>query len=461
MMICPKCITNNPNESNYCLNCGYKINDSKIELNKLNYLFFFDIETTGLIDDDGPYFNYIGYPRLVQIGWLIYDINENKIRKKKSHIIKPNGYSISEESLNIHGITDYIAHNKGIDIFYALGDFYRDMIYSDMIFAHNLSFDKRIMSVYLNLYGFEDVFNMKPCFCTMELSKKYCAITDGVYADYKFPKLSELYSKLFPWRSLPTNLHDALVDSEITLICFVEMLNRNIIEKKKFDFIHFLKEKTLNSYRYVDDVEKIVLDNKTNFWGWDQIRNYNHIKLANNYIKSSSINGKIEYFDEVTKNTIYRYEIDKGIVQIIDWKNGNLILELDVILKRFNRINPEILNSFGIHPSEINNIDTNVGIRFTTGNNYDKYLTIHKESIPFIDYESDNNSCNLEFNMRLSIQGCFVQLLKINIGEIAFIDKWLVNQSGHDLKGGFTNRNVEYIGRKIGNSRDLSVYEIM
>ena len=79
----------------------------------------FDTETTGL-----PLFrvspnesNFKDWPYIVQLSYIIYDTTENKIVTTYNAIIKlPEDVTISEETSNIHGITNGISQKSGFDI---------------------------------------------------------------------------------------------------------------------------------------------------------------------------------------------------------------------------------------------------------------------------------------------------------------------------------------------------------
>ena len=70
------------------------------------YLFFFDTETTGLPKSwTAPPADVENWPYIVQIAWVIFDIEENII-KEQSYIVKPEGYTIPESASKIHRITN-------------------------------------------------------------------------------------------------------------------------------------------------------------------------------------------------------------------------------------------------------------------------------------------------------------------------------------------------------------------
>ena len=76
------------------------------------YLFF-DTETTGLPRDyNAPVHNVENWPRMVQIAWLIYDYDGQKL-DSKDFIIKPEGYTIPKNVVDIHNISTVRAMKEG------------------------------------------------------------------------------------------------------------------------------------------------------------------------------------------------------------------------------------------------------------------------------------------------------------------------------------------------------------
>ena len=62
----------------------------------------------------------------------------------------------------------------------------------------------------------------------MQASTDYCAIpSNSPYGGYKWPKLEELYRKLFG--CMFDNAHDALADVEATKKCYFELLDRGLL----------------------------------------------------------------------------------------------------------------------------------------------------------------------------------------------------------------------------------------
>lgn len=187
---------------------------------------FFDTETTGLPKNwKASYKELNNWPRLVQIAWIVADINGN-ILSENSFIIKPQNFSIPDEATKVHKISTQKAIQNGSDIQLILKKFNESVSSSDYIVAHNINFDINVVASELfRLQIDSEIFDKKQI-CTMEQTTNFCKLP-GNYG-YKFPKLSELYQKLF--HSTFDEAHDASVDVKATLKCFYELLKTKTIK---------------------------------------------------------------------------------------------------------------------------------------------------------------------------------------------------------------------------------------
>ena len=189
------------------------------------YLFF-DTETTGLpINWKAPVTDLNNWPRLVQLAYLRFDNNGNKI-SEGDFIIKPNGFNIPVDSSRIHGITTERALNEGVDLQKVLSHFYELVNETRTLVAHNMSFDEKIVGSEFLRNGFNNCINTKPKICTMESTTYFCNIP-GFYGKPKWPKLSELHYKLFGFEF--EEAHNAMVDINATAKCFWELKKKGII----------------------------------------------------------------------------------------------------------------------------------------------------------------------------------------------------------------------------------------
>lgn len=189
------------------------------------YLFF-DTETTGLPRDwKAPVTDLNNWPRLVQLAYLQFDNNGNKI-SEGDFIIKPSGFIIPMESSNIHGITHEKAMNEGVDLHNVLIDFHALINNSQTLVAHNMSFDEKIVGSEFLRNGFHNTIPSKPKICTMEKTTYFCNIP-GFYGKPKWPKLSELHYKLFGFEF--EEAHNAMIDINATAKCFWELKRIGVI----------------------------------------------------------------------------------------------------------------------------------------------------------------------------------------------------------------------------------------
>ena len=188
------------------------------------YLFF-DTETTGLPRNwKAPVSDLNNWPRLVQLAWLHYDKDGNKI-SGNNFIIKPDGFTIPSDASRIHGISNDRAMSEGVGLQGVLNDFQNLITQSSYLVAHNMSFDEKIVGAEFLRKNMTNGIATKNKICTMEKSTNYCKL-DGPYG-YKWPKLSELHYKLFGTGF--EEAHNAAVDITATSKCFWQMKKLGVI----------------------------------------------------------------------------------------------------------------------------------------------------------------------------------------------------------------------------------------
>ena len=197
----------------------------------------FDSETTGLSQTQiiSPSTIHL-WPHVVQFSYIVFDTESNKIVKIKDSIIKvPDGFIITEENAKIHGITTEISLAKGTSLQPVLEEFFTDFDTCDHIVGHNVSFDINMIKAELQrlimnsfnekLQEYLTTINTSTKFyCTMQETIELCAIEmkDKYGRPYKkFPKLVELYQKMFG--VTPKNLHNSLNDVIVCLRCFIKL----------------------------------------------------------------------------------------------------------------------------------------------------------------------------------------------------------------------------------------------
>jgi DNA polymerase III subunit epsilon len=182
-------------------------------------LLFFDTETTGLPKNwKAPVTDLNNWPRLVQIAFLLYDRDGNRV-SERNYIIKPEGFKIPADVVRIHGITHEKATSEGRDLRSVLEEFREFADRSRYLVAHNINFDEKIVGAELLRSKMANCILAKNKICTMLTTTDFCKIK-GPYG-YKWPSLPELHFKLF--RETFDEAHDAMVDINATARCFWEL----------------------------------------------------------------------------------------------------------------------------------------------------------------------------------------------------------------------------------------------
>jgi len=192
-----------------------------------HYLFF-DTETTGLPRNyKAPVTDSDNWPRLIQLSWIITDIDGKSILERNV-LIRPNGYKIPSDVSKLTGITTEKALNEGFDITEVLMEFLSDFEKVNTIVGHNIDFDLNIVRAEFYRLKIKENLEAKPSVCTMKSSTDFCKLPG--YYGYRFPKLQVLYKKLFGEEF--NNAHNAASDVAATRRCFFELLKRGIIITK-------------------------------------------------------------------------------------------------------------------------------------------------------------------------------------------------------------------------------------
>ena len=120
-----------------------------------NFLFF-DLETTGLLKAKKSEIDFRKseqFPEIVQMSWQLYSFEKNKFGHldTKNYIIKPDGYTIPDESSKIHGITNDRALEEGVAKKEVLEDFVTTLMVNPKTYlvCHNIEFDVTVLFYHL------------------------------------------------------------------------------------------------------------------------------------------------------------------------------------------------------------------------------------------------------------------------------------------------------------------------
>ena len=166
----------------------------------------FDFETTGIPawkdQSDAEH-----QPHIVEVAALLYDTAGNIIDRYQA-IVRPNGWEISPEMTEIHGITMEQAMDEGIPEAEALDGFLAIHARASIRVAHNATFDDRIARIAISRYHSKELADSfkesTEKFCTCQKSREPVGLK-------KLPTLAEAY-KHFTGEDL-VEAHRAMPDA--------------------------------------------------------------------------------------------------------------------------------------------------------------------------------------------------------------------------------------------------------
>jgi len=189
----------------------------------------FDTETTGLPRNyNAPLTDFDNWPRMVQIAWQLHDAN-GALLHFDSIIIKPEGYTIPFNAEQIHGISTKRALDEGKDLKNVLNEFIEIVNKCQYLCGHNIEFDINIIGAEFLRVGLPNVFEGKASIDTKsDETTAFCAIPGGKGGKFKWPTLTELYTKLF--NESFAEAHNAAFDVQATTKAFFEIIKRGIIK---------------------------------------------------------------------------------------------------------------------------------------------------------------------------------------------------------------------------------------
>lgn len=174
-----------------------------------------DVETTGLPDFKLPA-DHPSQPHMASLTMLLTD-EALEVTGTYSHLIKPDGWTISPEITAINGLTTERCEAEGVPILDALAR-YTDVVKAGYIFvAYNAQFDLKTVRGQLRRAGLPDLFEETPNICAMRAAKGLGVEKAG---DKKggFPKLSDVYRHFF--KREMDDAHTSLADATACLDVF-------------------------------------------------------------------------------------------------------------------------------------------------------------------------------------------------------------------------------------------------
>lgn len=189
-------------------------------------IIVFDTETTGFPSSSLPLEQQ---PYVCQFAAIVYqfDFGTGELNEifREDQLIKPL-IEIPHDSTMIHGISNEMVVNAPTFKEYAprLQEIFGRC---DMAVAHNIAFDREVISNEFLRNGFPSEFLPTETFDTMLSTKDLCRLPGRLAGTYKSPKLAELHTFLF--NEMFDNAHNAMNDVIATGRCLDELIKRNVL----------------------------------------------------------------------------------------------------------------------------------------------------------------------------------------------------------------------------------------
>ena len=226
-----------------------------------DFIIFIDLETSGLPVMNGwkypDYRNFEAYDtcRIIQVGAMICEADSLTPMGTQNTLIRAQGFEISEESFNIHGITKEKTLHDGMDFDDFIKDFRNMLLRAKFIAAHNAFFDVNVLKSEIMRQSEEGIIddkiateliyhieNKMKVICTMKNTKEIVGARNQ-NGRLKNPSLKELY-RFATSRELEDH-HDAMCD-----VINIHYAVKTMMDNKIFDLY---KKKRI--YKKKDDID--------------------------------------------------------------------------------------------------------------------------------------------------------------------------------------------------------------
>lgn len=189
----------------------------------------YDFETTGL-----PLFKepseHPDQPHFVQLGAALVDLDDRVVISQVDLIIRPDGWVIPDDTIEVHGITNELALAVGVPEREALQMLLAMWRRAYLRIGHNESFDARIARIAIKRHladdALADAWKSGAAYCTCMESTGIMKMppTANMRGGFKMPKLTEAF-EFFTGKPMP-NAHNAMGDVPGCLDVFFALQDR-------------------------------------------------------------------------------------------------------------------------------------------------------------------------------------------------------------------------------------------
>lgn len=135
------------------------------------------------------------WPRLIHISWIVLGEDLKPI-EDYNYLIKPDGFSISEEVAKRHTIELEKATNEGNDMKSVVKHFCEAVDEAKYIFAHNLNYNENIVAAEFKRAEMDHRLFASERLCLMQEGTFYAKIPNK-RGGFKWPSLMELHAAIF------------------------------------------------------------------------------------------------------------------------------------------------------------------------------------------------------------------------------------------------------------------------
>ena len=192
---------------------------------------FFDTETTGLpTKKDG---DLTKEPHVLQLAVSLYNNARRPIFEISTLVKIPPEVTIDPKAFEAHGISTYTIEKYGVSKLQALQLARFAFERADVVVAHNLQFDEKLLNFEAARTSTHSLFTEKRTFCTMNASTEILqlpptpAMLKWGFGPYKNPSLSEAYRYFFSEDF--EGAHDALADTRACARVYFEMEDQGLL----------------------------------------------------------------------------------------------------------------------------------------------------------------------------------------------------------------------------------------
>ena len=164
-----------------------------MKVNIMTKILIFDTETTDIIKKGS---SLVNCPRLLQIAWQVYSLECDTFTLRsqfESLVCPPNNvvWEVAPGAYKAHGISKAEVLAYGLPSKQTAGLFNYVMNCCDVVVAHNLDFDRRVIQAFWGRHNLPDIFKLKQLYCTMKTLTNELKLP-GRYG-FKWPNLQEAH----------------------------------------------------------------------------------------------------------------------------------------------------------------------------------------------------------------------------------------------------------------------------